>query len=367
MLLGFGCAGRAVDLRPESIPPTHGAVLGRIQIFKGDSEVTSACYVNLTDENEVAVGRLSLDRTGWVATSLKQGETYLSYVSCAVWNGLSYATRSLHFTVRGHGTVTYFGHLRFDLEDRDAEITLAAAAGGLSAPVGNMGAAVGAGFAARAEVDRTPRDERVTVTDEADEASRAFTEKYRIIPSLFKSLAAKPDEPSDVTPAVVTRGDAVSTTVRTEGMRVSLIGLVRPDARWLGVRLTQEAMKAELSKCKEIALAVDAATHQLPATYRAKPVGGFLREELSAELDVETLRSITTGGKVTFEACGKNATFPKRAVPPATEVLSSFESRVKALPEGELADAGAPATPSRGDSAAVDAGSETSADAGVAR
>src|SRR2546430_4289450 len=51
LVLG-ACRGTpAVNLRPDNIPPGHGAVFGRVEVFKGQSDVTGACYISFTDES----------------------------------------------------------------------------------------------------------------------------------------------------------------------------------------------------------------------------------------------------------------------------------------------------------------------------
>jgi hypothetical protein len=338
LIAGFvvaGCAAKAVDLRPNDIPRGQGAVLGRIQVFKGDSEVTSACYVNLTNEKEEDVGRLSLDRSGWVATPMKEGKTYLSFVSCAVWNGLSYGTRQLHFDVRGKGAVTYFGHVRFDLEDRDMEALATAIGEGVtSVPVGSAAGALasnlGTGLAVGIQASIVDGDNRVTVTDQKDVAARAFKARYGITPRLFASLAAEPAAPPDPTPAVLKRGDLVSTQVQTDGMRLTLLGLVRPDAHWLGFRLTHEVKTPALKTCEKVDLVLDDGPHRFPVAYRATPIGGYVQEGVSVKTDLETFKAMVKSSRVVFDACGRRSTFPKIAAPAAADVLATYESLCQA-------------------------------------
>src|SRR5260221_11803324 len=69
----------AVNLRPDNIPPGHGAVVGRVEVFKGESDVTGACYIAFTDERKENKASLSLDKSGWVITPMTAGPTYLSF------------------------------------------------------------------------------------------------------------------------------------------------------------------------------------------------------------------------------------------------------------------------------------------------
>ena len=98
-----GCRGTpAINLRPDNIPQGHGAVFGRVEVFKGKSDVTGACFITFTDENNEDKASLSLNNSGWVMTALNVGPTYLSFINCAVWNGLMYGTRQLRFDVIRH-------------------------------------------------------------------------------------------------------------------------------------------------------------------------------------------------------------------------------------------------------------------------
>jgi hypothetical protein len=125
LVLVYGCGVSSINLNPEIVPPNQEAIIGHVRIFKGKKEVTSSsCIIVFTDTNNTAKSQLQLDKSGWVFTTLPVGQTYLSFMSCAVWNGLVYGTRELHFDVPGGNRTLYFGHIEFHLPDKDLETTL---------------------------------------------------------------------------------------------------------------------------------------------------------------------------------------------------------------------------------------------------
>jgi hypothetical protein len=163
-------------------------------VFKGDSEVTRNCYVTFTDENNETKASLSLDKSGWIFTPMAPGPTYLSFVTCAVWNGLMYGTRQLRFDAMGQGAITYLGHVRFDLANKDWEITLGAAVRGVAnVPVTTVaGAIASTAVTAAADViqfSSADGENKVTVKNEAEVAIREYVTRYGSPPTVFSSLA----------------------------------------------------------------------------------------------------------------------------------------------------------------------------------
>jgi hypothetical protein len=199
LVLG-ACAGSqpASNLRPDNIPPGHGAVIGRVTVFKGDSEVTRECYVAFTDEKKETKASLKLDKSGWIFAPMTAGATYLSFVTCAVWNGLTYGTRQLQFDAMGQGAITYFGHVRFDLANNDWAITAGIAAGAVvrelaSVPVTSVtGALASTAVTAAADViqfSSADGENNVTVKNESEIAIREYVKRYGQTPKVFSSLA----------------------------------------------------------------------------------------------------------------------------------------------------------------------------------
>jgi hypothetical protein len=189
------CGTAAINLQPESVPPDHGAAVGQVRVFKGDSEVTGSCYVQFTDQDKELKAALSLDDSGWVFTPLRAGPTYLSFVSCVVWNGLDYGSRQLRFELAS-GRTTYFGHLEFHLADRDQEITgqaIASSATGMPA-TSLAGALVSTATVVTGEVLRfgSPdgRD-HVTVADQLAAALLAYSARYGRAPEALSSIAGR--------------------------------------------------------------------------------------------------------------------------------------------------------------------------------
>jgi hypothetical protein len=91
-----------------------------VRVFKGEDEVTGSCSILFTDEKKQGIG-YSLDDSGWVFATLPRGPRHLSFVNCAVWNGLFYGTDALRFDVAGGGRTTYFGDVSFYLADEDGK------------------------------------------------------------------------------------------------------------------------------------------------------------------------------------------------------------------------------------------------------
>jgi len=333
------CGGAsAATFRPGQVPRTDGAVMGRVQVFKGESEVTSACYISFTDQWDEPTGQqYSLDRSGWVFMSLPQGTTYLSYVNCVVWNGLTYWTRALHFDVAGQGRTTYFGHVRFHLANRDLEITLGAAASGLATvPVTTVaGAAITSSIALSTSSAAAAIEEgenRVIVQDISAEAVRAYAQRYAVAPQLVTSLALQP-RVKEREPTFVTRGEVMSAAVDLGALQLTWLGLARAEKPWLGFRVWHRVQKAELENCRDVALVLDQERQNFSATYEAKPVGTGLLESVGAKVDVETFQAMGSARHVELELCGKRYTVPLERAKIAAEIATAYESALAALPQ----------------------------------
>jgi len=168
-----------VLVSPAKLPNDRGIAAGRVRVFKGESEVTSACYLSFDDGAELKAS-YSIDKTGWVFAALPRKKMYLYFVSCAVWNGLSFGTRQIHFEVPGDGSAAYFGDIEFHLANNDLKTTFevigdAPAVGGL---VG--AAAAGTGAALRSGENWVLINDKSAQTAKAYEAR--FHEKARFKP-----------------------------------------------------------------------------------------------------------------------------------------------------------------------------------------
>lgn len=332
-----GC-GRvsSTNLRPNALPPGHGAVFGRVQVFKGTKEVTGSCSVSFTDENNQEKGARSLDDSGWVFTSLPEGTTYLSFVQCAVWNGLMYGTRALDFAVAAPGRATYFGHVRFALPDEDGKKTLDALALGVAGvPVTSaLGAAVvstttGAGTLSAALMPTGTNE--VTVDDRSAEALAEYRARYGVEPAVYASLVGvapqrQPDP--ELSSTVVRHGDTMASQARLSDVKLTwLASLTQPG---LTLRLDRYVSKPELESCHEIVIGVDGESHSAPLEHSSKRVATAFEESVQAGIDLATLHAIAAAKTVLFRACGLQRKLSPQGAEAAANLAAAYESLVMA-------------------------------------
>ena len=179
-----GCASSATNLKPGSGPTGQGALFGRIEVQNQGEDVTGSCYVGLSDAAEHQKANLSLDKSGWLFTSVNRGPTYVSDLLCTLGDliryNASFHTRKLHFDVHGDGTIVYFGHVRVELKSEGSGVVAATLLGG---GLGNALASAGEG-----------ENGAVQVHDGFDEAKREYRRRYGqqalLAPTLL--LAAQP-------------------------------------------------------------------------------------------------------------------------------------------------------------------------------
>ncbi|MEN9578798.1 MAG: hypothetical protein RJA70_1807 [Pseudomonadota bacterium] len=69
----LGCVRSATNLKPMKVPNSEGALFGRIEVESNGEPVTRSCYLSLTDSKEHQKAYLSLDKSGWVFTSVERG------------------------------------------------------------------------------------------------------------------------------------------------------------------------------------------------------------------------------------------------------------------------------------------------------
>ena len=175
----LGCVSSATNLKPTKIPSSDGALFGRIEVQNDGEPVTGSCYLGLTDSKEHQKANLSLDKSGWVFTSVKRGPTYLSDVLCTLGGLIKYNatfhSRKLLFSVDGRGTIAYFGHAKIDMNSAGSDV---AGATILLGAVGNAIASANEGAGATVEVQ-----------DELQEATLEYLRRYGQPASLTPTLA----------------------------------------------------------------------------------------------------------------------------------------------------------------------------------
>lgn len=329
-------AVKAGNLQPGQIPRGHGAAIGRVQVFKGDSEVTGSCYVGLTDRANEPKGNISLDRTGWVMVSPVIGPTYLSSVSCIVWNGLNYGTRLLSFNVVGDGKTTYFGHVQFHLANRDWQIALDAVTSSVATvPVTGVVGAVASnlvtGATEIARFDSADGENHVTVQNDLDTAIREYSARYHRAPDARWSVVGAPSlDEARPTPPVTFGPEFLSSRVQLDAFQVTWLGVARSDRHWLGFSLLHP-LAPGVAPCPDVEVSVNGELHHFPLTYRTQ-TSSALRESVPVEVDIQTFEALAQSHNVDVEVCGKTSHLPPRALAAAGSLVDAYETLMARLP-----------------------------------
>lgn len=162
-----GCATSATAFKPGGVGKEEAALFGRVSVDNLGEDVTKHCYVELTDSSEKRQRYISLDKTGWLFTSVKPGEVYFSRVLCTVTRGttfnVEYATRDLSFSVPGGSRIGYFGHVQVEFAQEGENLFAAA----LTPPIAK----------AFEEVERAPAP-NVEIYNRFSEAVREYQARY---------------------------------------------------------------------------------------------------------------------------------------------------------------------------------------------
>jgi len=336
LTLTAGCGASANNFRPGTVPQGQGAVVGRIQVFKGDSEVTSACSVSFADEEDEQKSNYSLDASGWVFLSVEGGTTYLRSVNCAVWNGLAYGTRALRFKAAWNKT-TYFGHVRFYLANRDLEITLGAVASGAATiPITSVAeAAIASSVAVGADAARATLDEganKVVAWNDPRAMAAEYARRYQRAPELITDLVLEPpaEEPQA---KFVRRGDVISASFTLGDLHLTWLGLVRSQSPWVGFRAWQQVPKPTLEACHEAVLLLDDKPLPLPLIHDVKPSGMGVIESVGVRTDVATLKAVASAKAVELRLCSVSRKLPADVASVAGDVATEYETALAALPQ----------------------------------
>ena len=161
------CATSSSNLKPGELSNDKGAFFGHIQVFNQNEDVTSSCYVEFTDSEGHRKQYTSLDKTGWIFTSVVPGDTYLSMAICTVGGlmkrNIQFNTRELKFAVSDQLKMSYFGHVAVHM-DYDGSVPVVAFLGGAIA-----------GAIAATPVNAA---KAVTVENRFQEASKEYYERY---------------------------------------------------------------------------------------------------------------------------------------------------------------------------------------------
>jgi len=171
------CASSATKLRPDRVRAGEGAFFGHVRVLNRDADLTSRCYVVLTDSREDRKASISLDGSGWVYSVVSPGDTYLSRVLCRTTGMfqrvVEFKTRDLRFQVPAGGKLAYFGHVTVQMDYDGARFaTGALLAGALGGPVG---AGVVGAIAGGTRVDAA---KQVTVENRFEDGLAEYRARY---------------------------------------------------------------------------------------------------------------------------------------------------------------------------------------------
>lgn len=182
------CAAPTSILRPQSVPPEHGAIFGHVRVSNGSADVTDRCGIEFTDHKERRKAYVLPDAKGWVFITVDRGLTYLSAVNCSLgtFSG-AYNGRDLRFSVPGEGKIVYFGHVNVDLNARGPT------GGQVAAAVILGGAALAAAAIASTNFAEAPT---AHVDDRLAQATAEFRSRYGSDASLLQPIAAIAGETS---------------------------------------------------------------------------------------------------------------------------------------------------------------------------
>ena len=109
-MLLCGCAASSINLEPDRLSADDGALIGHVLVRNFGHDVTSSCYIRLTDAQAQSVAYLALDASGWVFTSIPRGHARVSQLVCSIGWLLIYELQGIEMyvpgTVRSRTSVT---------------------------------------------------------------------------------------------------------------------------------------------------------------------------------------------------------------------------------------------------------------------
>ena len=310
-------------------PPAHpeaapGVVMGRLQIFADGSEITNACVVGLRGADKQML-EVHPDVAGWIYASMAPGKAEIATVG---HDGITHRP-GLEFHVAGDGRMTYFGHVRLELQLRpatgssDAQHAVAEGmrAGGESIanmPNLSLGAAVGATAALSAvgvvamallsdgqEAGATIHE----VEDKTYEAVAAYTTRYHKRPkdpSVSLAGSTFSGEPS-LSPSVQKQGDLVYTEASLGGVRLTWLAVAKAEQRNAALRV-QRFSRQDVT-CSSIKLVLDGRERVVATMSKAVRASGAFRQTVQGEVDLEAVRDVASAKRVVIDVCGTTRAF----------------------------------------------------------
>jgi hypothetical protein len=331
-----GCSGghSAKTFQPKSIPPGQGAVIGHVRVFKGEDEVTGSCSILFTDEKKQGIG-YSLDDSGWVFATLPRGPRYLSFVNCAVWNGLFYGTDALRFDVAGGGRTTYFGDVSFYLADEDGKAFWRAVGLGIAGvPVASLAgslASSGSQLIVTTVVITSPDGtNRVTAEDHLEKAATQYQQRFQVAPDIAVSLTGAPPDPA---PVVRKHGNVLSIDTRLNGLLVVWTASVKDGEPQIVVRMNRLGPAPLFANCNEAEIIADrAAARRHPVKYQAQRTAEGHRERLEIEINRASLDSVARARSLEIKFCKVKGNISLVGIQAVSNLAKDLEALLAKLP-----------------------------------
>jgi hypothetical protein len=346
--------------------------MGRLQIFADGSEITHSCTVGLHGADEQTL-QVRPDVAGWIYASMPPGKAEIATVDHA---GRTHRP-GLEFHVAGDGRMTYFGHVRLELQLRPAT----GSADGLNAqyavgegmragsdsianmPNLSLGAAVGATAAVTAvgvvamvllsdaEVAGTTKTE---VEDKTYEAVAAYSTHYHKRPkdpsvSLAGSIFSS--EPS-LSPSVQKQGDLVYTEASLGGVRLTWLAVANHEQRNAALRVQRFSRKD--APCSSIKFVLDGREHVVATASKTVSASGAFKQTVQGELDLKAVRDVASAKRVVIDVCGTVRAFSALAQGATINFANAYlrlvtsasapPSAAQSATEAAIAPASAPAS-----------------------
>jgi hypothetical protein len=303
---GVRAEPRAVADR--GVPDDQGVVMGRVQIFAEQREVTRDCKVGLSGEGLRDV-RIKPDVAGWIFVSVPKGEARISSVDCGAKSYVS----GLEFDVPGEGRTTYFGHVRLDLHPEtqrvpSSNVEQGIANGMRSVPPTITGAAVGSavGVVALLLLSDTVAVGRpiVEVEDKTYEAVAAYQARYGRPPkALVVSLAGSSfsSDPS-ISPSVQKNGDVIFTEARIAGIQLTWLAVSNREQHNAALRAQRFARSD--AACPSMKLVLDGQERVVPTVSKTEHASAVFKQTVQGEMDLQTIEDVARAKHVVVDVCG---------------------------------------------------------------
>jgi hypothetical protein len=284
---------------------------------------------------------VSLDNTGWVFAEIGSGRTYLSYISCNIFNLTSWGTqyfktREFAFDATGGGALAYFGHVH--LYTHPPDIWEGLAGQGQTGQSAQKPSFALAGFFAFSEVLVAARDDEhnsgpplARVEDHFEDALVEYRSRYREKASRLRPFFARPLGSLRPAPPFSQPG-VVQGQTQVAGATLHWLGLPLRHPGQVRLRVDSEVSRTELEACGELHIRIDGREpRSYPlvhgrARHTSTPVVGTVQADIDYA-DVQALVSESEPGA--FDVCALHWVLPREARTSLREFAARFEKLAK--------------------------------------